>query len=137
MNPVCEVRVAGHERDRVMRPRTILVIEDDASVRVLLAQILEDAGYQTYEAANGREGLERFRAKPMDLVITDLEMPEMNGLDLILELTRAFLDVKVIAMSGHSPDELQTARLLGARQTFTKPLDLPTLLRAVQYELLH
>ena len=120
-----------------MRPRTILVIEDDASVRVLLAQILEDAGYQTYEAANGREGLEQFRAKPMDLVITDLEMPEMNGLDLILELTRAFLNVKVIAMSGHSPDELQTARLLGARQTFAKPLDLSMLLRAVQYELLH
>jgi len=115
-----------------MRPRTILVIEDDASVRVLLAQILEDAGYQTYEAANGREGLEQFRAKPMDLVIT-----EMNGLDLILELTRAFLDVKVIAMSGHSSDELQTARLLGARQTFAKPLDLSMLLRAVQYELLH
>ncbi|MBS0153300.1 MAG: response regulator [Nitrospira sp.] len=121
----------------VMRPPTVLVIEDDASVRTLLAQILEDAGYQTYEAANGREGLERFRAQPMDLVITDLEMPEMNGLDLILELTRAFLNVKVIAMSGHSSDELQTARLLGARQTFAKPLDLPTLLRAIQYELLH
>lgn len=126
-----------HERDMVMRPPTVLVIEDDASVRTLLAQILEDAGYQTYEAANGREGLERFRAQPMDLVITDLEMPEMNGLDLILELTRAFLNVKVIAMSGHSSDELQTARLLGARQTFAKPLDLPTLLRAIQYELLH
>lgn len=126
-----------HKRDIVMRPPTILVIEDDASVRVLLAQVLEDAGYQTYEAANGREGLEQFRAQPMDLVITDLEMPEMNGLDLILELTRAFLNVKVIAMSGHASDELQTARLLGARQTFAKPLDLPTLLRAVQYELLH
>lgn len=134
---MCKVQVAEHERDTLMRPRTILVIEDDASVRVLLAQILEDAGYQTYEAANGREGLEQFRAKPMDLVITDLEMPEMNGLDLILELTRAFLDVKVIAMSGHSSDELQTARLLGARQTFAKPLDLSMLLRAVQYELLH
>lgn len=120
-----------------MRPPTILVIEDDACVRTLLAQILEDAGYQIYEAANGREGLERFRVEPMDLVITDLEMPEMNGLDLILELTRAFLNVKVIAMSGHSSDELQTARLLGARQTFAKPLDLPMLLRAVQYELLH
>ncbi len=127
----------GYERDRVMRPSTILVIEDDASIRMLLAQILEDAGYQTYEAANGREGLERFRTQPMDLVITDLEMPEMNGLDLILELTRAFLNVRVIAMSGHSSDELQIARLLGARQTFAKPLDLPTLLRAVQYELLH
>jgi CheY-like chemotaxis protein len=120
-----------------MRPPTILIIEDHTSVRTLLARVLEDAGYQVYEAANGREGLERFRAQPVDLVITDLEMPEMTGLEVILELTRAFLDVKVIAMSGHSAHELSMAKLLGARQTFVKPIDLPTLLHAVQYELQH
>ena len=120
-----------------MRPPTILIIEDHTSVRTLLARVLEDAGYQVYEAANGREGLERFHAQPVDLVITDLEMPEMTGLEVILELTRAFLDVKVIAMSGHSAHELSMAKLLGARQTFVKPIDLPTLLHAVQYELQH
>lgn len=120
-----------------MKPATILIIEDQSSVRTLVRQVLEDAGYQVCEAANGREGLEQFRAQPVDLVITDLEMPEMNGLDVILELTREFLDVKVIAMSGVSPDELQKARLLGARHTFPKPLNLQTLLRAVQYELTH
>jgi CheY-like chemotaxis protein len=99
--------------------------------------VLEDAGYQVYEAANGRQGLEQFRAQPVNLVITDLEMPEMNGLEVILELTRAFLDVKVIAMSGRSAEELQKAKLLGARQIFPKPLDLPALLHAVQYELQH
>ncbi|MDH4088638.1 MAG: response regulator [Nitrospira sp.] len=116
---------------------TILVIEDHASVRRLLAQVLKDAGYQVFEAATGREGLERFREQPMDLVITDLEMPEMTGLEVILALTRAVSNVKVIAMSGHSADELQKARLMGARQTFAKPLDLPALLNAVQYELQH
>jgi two-component system response regulator (stage 0 sporulation protein F) len=116
---------------------TILVIEDHASVRTLLAQVLHDAGYQVCEAATGREGLERFREQPVDLVITDLEMPEMTGLEVILALTRAFLDVKVIAMSGHSADELQKAKLMGARQIFAKPLDLPALLNAVQYELQH
>ena len=120
-----------------MRPPTILIIEDHTSVRTLLARVLEDAGYQVCEAANGRQGLERFRAQPVDLVITDLEMPEMTGLEVILELTRAFLDVKVIAMSGHSVHELSMAKLLGARQTFVKPIDLPTLLHAVQYELQH
>ena len=120
-----------------MRPASILIIEDHASVRMLLARVLKDAGYHVCEAANGRQGLERFHAQPVDLVITDLEMPEMNGLEVILELTRAFLDVKVIAMSGRSVDELQKARLLGARQTFPKPLDLPALLHAVQYELQH
>jgi len=116
---------------------TILIIEDHASVRTLLAQVLQDAGYQVCEAANGRQGLERFREQPVDLVITDLEMPEMTGLEVLLALTRAFLDVKVIAMSGRSADDLQKARLMGARQTFAKPLDLPALLNAVQYELRH
>jgi CheY-like chemotaxis protein len=118
-------------------PATILIIEDHASVRMILARVLEEAGYQVYEAANGRQGLERFRAQPVNLVITDLEMPEMNGLEVILELTRAFLDVKVIAMSGHSAEDLQKARLIGARQTFPKPLDLSAVLHAVQYELRH
>jgi CheY-like chemotaxis protein len=120
-----------------MRPATILVIEDQASVRMLLARMLEEAGYEVHEAANGRQGLEQFHAQPMDLVLADLEMPEMNGLEVILELTRAFLDVKVIAMSGRSANELSMAKLLGARQTIVKPFDLPTLLNAVQYELQH
>jgi len=118
-------------------PATILIIEDQAPVRTLVRRVLEDTGYQVYEAADGRQGLERFHTQPVDLVITDLEMPEMSGLEVILALTRAFLDVKVIAMSGVSADELQKARLLGARHTFPKPLDLQALLRAVQYELRH
>lgn len=116
---------------------TLLVIEDHASVRTLLAQVLKDAGYQVSEAANGRQGLQLFHTQPTDLVITDLEMPEMTGLEVIQALTRTFLNVKVIAMSGHSADELLKAKLMGARQIFAKPLDLPALLNAVQYELQH
>ena len=120
-----------------MKPATILIIEDHTSVRRLLAHVLKEAGYEVCEAADGREGLEQFRAQSVDLVITDLEMPEMTGLELILELTRTFLNVKVIAMSGMSAEDLPKARLMGARQTFPKPLDLPALLYAVQYELQH
>ncbi|HRI38824.1 MAG TPA: hypothetical protein PLO50_09725, partial [Nitrospira sp.] len=57
--------------------------------------------------------------------------------EMILELTRTFLNVKVIAMSGHSTEKLQKARLLGARHTFTKPFNVPELLRAIEYELQH
>ncbi len=64
-------------------------------------------------------------------------MPELTGLDLILELARAFLDVKVIAMSGISADETPQGLAHGARHTFQKPLDLPALLHAVQDELQH
>ena len=116
---------------------TILIIEDHTSVRTMLARVLEEAGYQVYEAVNGRQGLERFRAQPVDLVITDLEMPEVSGLEVILALSRAFLDVKVIAMSGRAAGDLQVARLLGARQIFQKPMDLDALLHAVRYELQH
>jgi CheY-like chemotaxis protein len=130
-------QVANREKGKAMRSATVLIIEDDAFVRTLLAQVLKEDGYQVCEADNGRRGVERFHAQPVDLVITDLEMPELNGLEVILALTRAFLDVKVIAMSGRAAEDLQKARLMGARQTFAKPLDLPALLYAVRYELQH
>ena len=70
---------------------TILIIDDEEIVRVLLRSALEEAGYEVTEAANGREGLELYRQRPIHLVITDILMPEMNGLDMLLELTREFL----------------------------------------------
>ena len=118
---------------------TILVIDDEEIVRVLLRSTLEAAGYQVTEAANGRQGLELYRQEPTDLVITDIVMPEMNGLDLLLELTREFLQAKVIAITGAGEKQnvLDVAKLLGARQTFQKPFSMPDLLSAVRYELEH
>ena len=91
------------------------------------------------EAPNGRLGLELYRFRPTDLVITDILMPEMNGLDMLLELTREFLHAKVIAISGAGGEQnvLDLAKLLGARRTFRKPFSLPRLLDAVRYELDH
>lgn len=120
-----------------MEPATILVIDDQECVRMLLKLVLEGAGFQVSEATNGRHGLELFRKRPADLVITDIAMPEMNGLEFMLELTKAFLDIKVIAMTGASLEELQRAKLLGARQIFQKPFNTQALLRAVRYELRH
>ena len=118
---------------------TILIIDDEELVRTLLRSALEEAGYEVTEAANGREGLELYRYRPTDLVITDIVMPELNGLDMLLELTREFLDAKVIAISGAGGEKnvLDVARLLGARQTFQKPFSMPQLLGAVRYELEH
>jgi CheY-like chemotaxis protein len=122
-----------------MTRATILIIDDAEPVRALLRFALEAAGYEVTEAANGRQGLERYRQRPTDLVITDIAMPELNGLDLILELTREFLHAKVIAISGvgGETNELDVAKLLGARQTFQKPFSVPQLLQAVRYELEH
>jgi DNA-binding NtrC family response regulator len=118
---------------------TILIIDDEEIIRVLLRSALEAEGYEVTEAANGREGLELYRQRPTNLVITDIVMPELNGLDMLLELTREFLHAKVIAISGAGEEKnvLDVAKLLGARQTFQKPFSIPHLLDAVRYELEH
>ena len=103
------------------------------------APLLEAAGHEVMEAPNGRIGLELYRHRPTDLVITDILMPGMNGLDMLLELTREFLHAKVIAISGAGGEQnvLDVAKLLGARRTFQKPFSMPQLLDAVRYELEH
>ena len=118
---------------------TVLVIDDQEPLRALLCVTLDAAGYEVLEASNGRLGLELFQERSADLIITDIVMPEMDGLELMLELTRNFLNVKVIAISGglESEGTLHVATLLGARQTFHKPLDMDKLLSAVRYELDH
>ncbi len=118
---------------------SILIIDDEEIIRALLRSVLEGAGYEVTEAANGRVGLELYRQNPRDLVITDILMPELNGLDMLLELTREFLRAKVIAISGAGEEKnvLDVAKLLGARQTFQKPFSVSKLLGAVRYELEH
>jgi DNA-binding response OmpR family regulator len=117
----------------------ILVIDDQEPIRSLLRIALEGAGHEVLEASNGRLGLALYRERSADLIITDIVMPEMNGHELMLELTRNFLNVKVIAISGglESEGPLNVAKLLGARQTFHKPLDMGELLSAVRYDLAH
>jgi CheY-like chemotaxis protein len=99
----------------------------------------QGTGYQVTEAANGRQGLDLYRQRQTDLIIADMLMPELNGLDLLLDLTREFLRAKVIAISGVGGEDnvLEVAKFLGARRTFEKPFSVPQLLRAVQYELEH
>ena len=118
---------------------TILIIDDEEPIRALLRTALEAAGHEVTGAANGRIGLALYRHRPADLVITDIVMPELNGLDMLLELTREFIHAKVIAISGAGGEQnvLDVAKLLGARQTFQKPLSMSKLLDAVRYELDH
>ena len=114
----------------------ILVIDDDEEIRTILKQILERAGYEVMDASDGREGLRRYSEKPADLVITDLVMPEKEGIETIMDLKHHFSGVKIIAISGGGhvgPCEyLRLAGELGARRTFAKPFRLGDLLEAVQ-----
>jgi two-component system response regulator (stage 0 sporulation protein F) len=102
---------------------TILIVDDEDSVRQLLRRILEEDGHEVREASNGQEGLSLYRQAPADLVITDILMPARDGMDVTLELTREFLEAKVIAMTGATGDQnfLSVAKLFGARQIIQKP----------------
>ena len=117
----------------------ILLVDDERSIRSLLRAVLEKDRHHIYEAPNGHLGLQVYGDSPVDLIITDLTMPEMDGLDMISELTRRFSNVKVIAMTGglDSGTRLAAARLLGARLTLQKPFDLDAFLSAVRSELEH
>jgi two-component system, chemotaxis family, chemotaxis protein CheY len=112
----------------------VLVIDDDDQVRMMLRDMLETAGYQVLDAPNGRVGLSRYRAQPADVVITDILMPEREGLETIMDLRRLNPGVKIIAISGGSVnkmDYLSSANLLGASKTFAKPVSRAELLSAV------
>jgi DNA-binding NtrC family response regulator len=115
--------------------KNILVIEDDGYVQKMLRQTLERAGYYVETADNGRAGLELYYDKNFDLVITDLIMPEMEGIETISLMRKKNPEVKVIAISGggrNKPEDyLYLAEKLGASRTFPKPVDRDALLGAI------
>ncbi|MEI9977227.1 MAG: response regulator [Ignavibacteriota bacterium] len=110
----------------------ILVVDDEESVRSLLRNMLTEAGHEVLEASNGREATERLRAEAVDLMVTDLVMPEREGIETIMELHRTRPELGIIAMSGAFGGQfLRAARLFGARATLTKPIDPDVLLAEV------
>ena len=112
---------------------TVLVVDDEAPVRKVLRKMLESAGYSVLDAANGREALQRVRQRAVDVMITDLAMPEKAGVDTIRELRSFSPAVRVIAISGASQGRfLKTAALAGAQATLTKPVAPDELLRIVE-----
>jgi len=113
----------------------ILIIEDDLGVRSMLRKVLEGAEHEVIEAGDGKKGLDLFRQKAVDLVITDIVMPEKEGLETILELRQADPAVKIIAISGGDSkgyDYLASAQRFGALRTFHKPFVIWELLKTVQ-----
>jgi signal transduction histidine kinase/CheY-like chemotaxis protein len=115
------------------RPCTILVADDDAAVRGLLRQVLEDAGYEVLEAAHGRAAVELVRSVHVDVLITDLVMPEQEGLETLSQVRQSHPGIGVIAISGaFGGDFLKTAKLLGATATLCKPIPPEDLLAAVR-----
>jgi len=119
----------------------ILIIDDDEQMRILLRQVMEWAGYEVIEAADGRAGMLKQRKEHADLVITDLIMPEQEGLETITGLKKEYPELKIIAISGGGrigPDAyLPAAQELGADRVFSKPFDVRELANTVKELLAH
>lgn len=114
----------------------ILVIDDEAPVRTLLQTVLERAGYEVSTASDGDKGMRNYKNDPADLIITDIVMPEKEGIELIRELKAVQPDVKIFAISGGgrvaANPYLMLATKLGAMRTFAKPVKPDVLLSAVE-----
>ena len=103
----------------------ILVIDDDDLIRLFVKQIVESAGHEVAEAENGAYGIRLLKARPFDAIITDIFMPDMDGLETIRELRKDHPTLKIIAMSSGgqigSSDYLEMARRFGADKVIAKP----------------
>ncbi len=114
----------------------ILIIDDEPQIRSMLKLMLERDGHKVAEAPDGTEGIRIYRQNPADLIITDLIMPNKDGIGMIIDLKKEFPDVKIIAMSGgglNKPEGyLKGAKKLGAACTLTKPIDRDEMLKAVK-----
>ena len=117
------------------QPSRVLVIDDDDLFRTVTCRLLVSAGYDVQEAASGAAGLASHRQQPADVIVTDIVMPDMEGLELIRELRRADPQVKIIAMSGGgrlgTDDYLELALTFGARLVLSKPFTKDVLVAAV------
>ena len=111
----------------------ILIVDDEDAVRGMIRALLSGAGHYVVEAANGKEAVEKLKTEQIDLMITDLVMPEREGIETILEVHRARPNLGIIAVSGAFGGQfLRAARLFGARATLAKPIDPDVLLAEIE-----
>ena len=115
--------------------KTVLCVDDSASIRQMVKLTLSQAGYQVFQASDGAEGLAKAREQPVNLVVTDLNMPIMNGLGLIRELRKlpAYKGVPIIFLTTESdPAIKQEAKSAGATGWITKPFQQEQLIGVVR-----
>jgi CheY-like chemotaxis protein len=116
---------------------TILLIDDEESVRTVFKSMLERAGYEVLSADNGKHGLRLLEHQAVDLMLVDIFMPEMDGLELIPVVRKRYPRIKIISISGDSwkMNPLTISAHLGAHDTLKKPFSLRELLRRVAAQL--
>jgi two-component system chemotaxis response regulator CheY len=115
--------------------KTILAVDDSPSIRNMVAFTLKSAGYEVVEAVDGQDGLEKAKARRVNLILTDQNMPRMDGLTLVKNL-RALPDYKtapILILTTESSDDMKSkGRAAGATGWLVKPFDPPRLLEVVK-----
>jgi len=115
--------------------KTILSVDDSASVRQMVQLTLQGAGYQVIQASDGAEGLAKAQSTAVDMIVTDLNMPNMNGLSLIQELRKlpSYRGVPIVFLTTESdPEAKKKAKDAGATGWITKPFQKDQLLAVVK-----
>ena len=114
----------------------ILIIDDDSGFRKMVRFMLEREGYDVVEASDGNEGIETYHQEKVDLVITDIFMPEKEGIETIIELRRDNPDIKIIAVSGGGWkgdfDALKIAEAFGVQKAFEKPFERKEIIKTIK-----
>ncbi|MEF3303249.1 response regulator [Paenibacillus sp. GYB003] len=119
-----------------MDKKKVLIVDDQNGIRVLLVEVFSNEGYDTFQASNGKLALEIVRKESPDLVLLDMKIPGMDGLDILKHIKQIDTSIKVIMMTAYGElDMIKEATDLGALTHFTKPFDIDDLRQAVNAQL--
>lgn len=111
----------------------VLIVDDQFGIRVLLKELLQEEGYDTYEAANGEQALAVFAEETPDLVLLDMKIPVVNGMDVLKRIKKKTSTTKVVIMTAYGePDLIEEAMASGAVAHFPKPFDVNDVLQSVR-----
>jgi two-component system, response regulator, stage 0 sporulation protein F len=120
----------------VMAKRKLLIVDDQFGIRILLNEIFQKEGYQTFQAANGVQALNLVQNESPELVILDMKIPGMDGLEILKRVKKINSSIKVIIMTAYGElDMIQEAIDHGAITHFSKPFDIDEIIAAVKNEL--
>ncbi|WP_285889669.1 response regulator [Paenibacillus glycanilyticus] len=119
-----------------MEKKKLLIVDDQNGIRVLLMEVFSSEGYNTFQASNGRLALEIVKTENPDLVLLDMKIPGMDGLEILKHVKAINRDIKVIMMTAYGElDMIKEATDLGAVMHFTKPFDIDEMRIAVNMQL--
>lgn len=119
-----------------MDKKKVLIVDDQNGIRVLLVEVFSSEGYETFQASNGKLALEIVKSEKPDLVLLDMKIPGMDGLEILKHIKAIDSNAKVIMMTAYGElDMINEATALGALMHFTKPFDIDELRTAVNEQL--